>query len=184
MDARTFDRLAKSVSSAASRRGLVQVLAGLPLGLVMFSQFGRDPDATTGDEALAKSHRRHRRKARHRHNPGKNKRKRKHKSKSCSPSSLTRCGGQCVDTQTDSNHCGTCGTACLGVPNGTPVCIDGTCDLECAFAADPCGGACCAQDQFCQADACQACLAPGEVCTSDAQCCNGDCHTYSGFCFI
>lgn len=38
------------------------------------------------------------------------------------PVGETRCGPSCVDTQTDSNHCGQCNNACA-----TGLCADGTC---------------------------------------------------------
>jgi hypothetical protein len=64
------------------------------------------------------------------------------------------------------------------------VCRNGVCD--CPNAADPCGGVCCREDQFCDDDSCVPCLTSTPVlaatCTSDAQCCNGDCTTYQGFC--
>jgi hypothetical protein len=41
---------------------------------------------------------------------------------SCS-SGLTRCDGSCIDTQSDSQHCGACGNAC----NTGEPCSEGTC---------------------------------------------------------
>lgn len=48
------------------------------------------------------------------------------------PNNQRRCGGVCVDQDTDPNHCGACGHACLGAP-----CIDYVCDpLTLAFGQD------------------------------------------------
>ncbi|MFC1654507.1 MopE-related protein [Myxococcota bacterium] len=44
------------------------------------------------------------------------------------PGGLVRCGGVCVDTNTDLNHCGACDNACT-VANGTPACVAGNCTV-------------------------------------------------------
>jgi hypothetical protein len=41
---------------------------------------------------------------------------------------LTSCDGACVDVQTDTNNCGSCGAVCAG----GAACVNGTCVLECA----------------------------------------------------
>jgi len=49
---------------------------------------------------------------------------------------LAYCDGQCVDTQSDSQHCGSeCGVACTGGQS----CVDGACTCG---DKDPCAGAC------------------------------------------
>jgi hypothetical protein len=40
---------------------------------------------------------------------------------------LSGCGGVCVDTRYDPNHCGACGEACA---EGT-LCSDGACSVAC-----------------------------------------------------
>ncbi len=61
----------------------------------------------------------------------------------CPAATPTLSGSACVDTTTDPNHCGGCGTACSSSPtNSHSFCGDG----GCAFACDPgyslCNGAC------------------------------------------
>lgn len=45
--------------------------------------------------------------------------------------SLTECGDQCVDTQTNPGFCGDCGTVCPTPANAEPVCIASSCDALC-----------------------------------------------------
>jgi len=49
------------------------------------------------------------------------------------PTGLTQCGGQCVNTQLDPNHCGNCTTQC---PYGVP-CSFGACTIEILPAPAP-----------------------------------------------
>ncbi|MEZ4409601.1 MAG: hypothetical protein R3A52_24485 [Polyangiales bacterium] len=51
----------------------------------------------------------------------------------CSPergceAGSTCCDGACVDLQSNTASCGTCGTRCA-VPNGAPACVNGTCTI-------------------------------------------------------
>ncbi len=50
----------------------------------------------------------------------------------------TKCGEQCVDTNTDENNCGECGKPCESGQN----CIAGLCDLNCGGGTTKCNGAC------------------------------------------
>lgn len=58
-------------------------------------------------------------------------------SQECS-ASQTECDGDCIDTETDPDHCGDCGEAC----SDDEVCSMGECSLECAGDLTDCGGAC------------------------------------------
>ena len=82
-------------------------------------------------------------------------------------SGTIRCGDTCVQTATDSNNCGACGSACSGgnvCVSGACVCPvgQGTCNGQCtAVASDPknCGacGVLCGQNQACNQGVCQDC---------------------------
>jgi len=57
------------------------------------------------------------------------------------PAGQVCCGGGCVDPQTNTAHCGACGTVCM-VPNGAPACVNGTCAVDrCNGAFDDCDNA-------------------------------------------
>jgi len=93
------------------------------------------------------------------------------------PAGQTTCNNTCVNTQTDSNNCGSCGTACAPLSNAVNACIAGACGisqcnsgyLNCDnFAGNGCEvnsqndikncGACghvCATGQSCAAGVCQ-----------------------------
>ncbi|WP_437726916.1 MXAN_6577-like cysteine-rich protein [Sorangium sp. So ce861] len=51
---------------------------------------------------------------------------------------LQRCGGECVDTRTDPNHCGKCGSAC----EPGRACVGAVCRRTCLEGLTDCGGAC------------------------------------------
>lgn len=51
---------------------------------------------------------------------------------------LEECGGECVDTDTNRDHCGVCDHEC----DGEEVCHDGTCLLECPPGMIECFGTC------------------------------------------
>ena len=95
------------------------------------------------------------------------------------------CGGDCVDTQSDEDHCGGCGMAC----GSGEACEMGSCVLVCGPGTIECGGTCvdtdvdpahcggcdmaCATGEFCVEGACSAsCPAPNTDC--DGTCTNTD----------
>ena len=47
------------------------------------------------------------------------------------PAGLTLCGGVCVDTMSDINHCGGCGNTCEPGLHASPLCDEGECKSEC-----------------------------------------------------
>lgn len=51
-----------------------------------------------------------------------------------------RCGGLCVDAQTNDAHCGACGNACGAVANGQSSCVAGRCELRCTPGFANCDG--------------------------------------------
>jgi hypothetical protein len=97
-------------------------------------------------------------------------------SPSCAPGQAT-CGGVCVDTCCNNDHCGTCGNAC------TPpfTCFEGQCDcpsgLCCAEGETACNGACVAT--CCDNANCGAC---GNACKEGYTCFEGVCDCPSGLC--
>lgn len=65
---------------------------------------------------------------------------------------------------TDPNNCGACGIRCTDA-NGTPACVDGACDSECAAGLADCGG-----DYRCETDTTSSvanCGECGNVCPAD-----------------
>lgn len=102
----------------------------------------------------------------------------------CEPG-LTACGESCVDTWSDSRHCGGCFTEC----GAESSCIDGTCTTGCTpscgdreCGSDGCGGSCgtCPSGYACGDGVCIAGCTPscaGRECGSDG--CGGSCGTCS-----
>lgn len=78
---------------------------------------------------------------------------------------LTSCGGVCVDTRSDPNNCGTCGTSCSGKPCSASKCV-----VMCPTATTNCTGAC--VDTKTDAKNCGAC---GKTCASGQTCTDGAC---------
>jgi hypothetical protein len=123
MDGRRFDQLSRAVDAAVTRRRLLGGLFGLTVGAVAVTDAGasgrqaclgtgricwRDGQCCTGS---CPTGRRVPLRTRNR----------------CSCGSLATCGTTCVDTRTDTQHCGACGHAC---PAG----------WECSGGVCGCGG--------------------------------------------
>ncbi|MCA9615514.1 MAG: hypothetical protein KC586_22315 [Myxococcales bacterium] len=112
------------------------------------------------------------------------------------PSGLTRCGGACVDTDTEPTSCGACGRTCV-ITNAEPSCAAGECTLgtcrdgfaDCdgnlangCEATDSCvaGGSCttiCGTmgTQTCADRCAPTCAPPAELCNARDDDCDGDC---------
>jgi len=56
-------------------------------------------------------------------------------------SSLSCCGGDCIDLQRTVSQCGTCGHACPTPANATARCSAGRCDFSCRVGYGDCDGA-------------------------------------------
>lgn len=54
--------------------------------------------------------------------------------------STTSCNGVCVDTTTNLNNCGTCGTVCLSPPNSAAACTGSACTSSCNVGFGNCDG--------------------------------------------
>lgn len=87
-----------------------------------------------------------------------------HKHKCACKHGTTHCKNKCVNTNSDANHCGDCGTVC---PSGQ-ICSDGACG--CASNQTTCSGTC--TDTNTDAKNCGKC---GTACASGLICSNGKC---------
>ena len=99
----------------------------------------------------------------------------------CGPGVNAKCGDTCVDTNSDFQNCGECGTAC----RSDQVCSHGACATVCGGGAVRCGNNCidtqadvnncggcdkpCASGQVCSKGTCAL------TCQSGLTNCNGDC---------
>ncbi len=95
---------------------------------------------------------------------------------SACPAGTARCGGFCVDPQTDPAHCGACGAACA---SPRLACVAGACVLgSCPAGTASCDGNAangCEADLSANAAHCGACgaaCAGGSICV-DGRCCAG-----------
>ena len=96
--------------------------------------------------------------------------------------SLTDCGGFCVDTYSDAEHCGECFASC-----GDGACMGGRCEVSCTPSCsgrtcgdDGCGGSCgtCGSGYFCSSGTCVSSCTPScsfRYCGDDG--CGGSCGT-------
>lgn len=182
MDARHFDHLARSLSAAGTRRGLLAVLAALPLLGGLFALLDEETDAKG---------RRKRRKQRHKKRTGKRKdnQKGKHKGKhkkkpmlSCTPDALaTTCAGRCGSVVNNCQQAVDCGPCDCEPP--CPHCQ--TCDAASSQCVpDPAAaGADCAPCRRCDGSgACVECTpCCDDVCCPDA---GSICHLGSGACCV
>jgi len=78
---------------------------------------------------------------------------------------LTVCSGRCVDTKSDRDHCGACGSSCAAYAS----CVSSTC--VCPKNKTVCGGVC--VDERVDSSNCGAC---GVACSSGQVCSAGACH--------
>ncbi len=91
------------------------------------------------------------------------------------PTAQRLCSGTCVNTQTDSQNCGACGTMCAA----GQVCMLGTCSVMCAAGETRCGSggtATCAMTMT-DMNNCGAC---GRMCTAGQMCSMGVCQSTCG----
>jgi hypothetical protein len=123
MDANRFDRLTRALSEAGTRRGLLGLLATLPIMGGLLALLDQD-------ETVARGRRHRRRVKRHKHGKG----RRKHHKKKCKPKSKAK----------------TCAGKCGPVKNKCKKTVDcGSC--TCASNADCGEGFLCLEDGSCQA---------------------------------
>lgn len=82
------------------------------------------------------------------------------------PANLTACRSVCVDTTSDANNCGACGTTC----QAGATCVNGACTLVCPAGMTSCGSDC--VNLQTNPNDCGAC---GNVCPSGQTCAAGAC---------
>ena len=93
------------------------------------------------------------------------------------PPGQARCGGVCVDVQSNPAHCGTCGNACAP---GT-ACQGGAC--ACTGGTTSCGGACVdTSNDNSNCGACGVVCGAGKICTSGSCACTGGTTSCGGAC--
>ncbi len=90
---------------------------------------------------------------------------------SACPLGQTDCDGTCVDTNTDEDHCGSCGVLC---PSGN-LCVAGSCVLSCQTELTDCAGICVNTDT--DEDNCGSC---GTACGSGEMCVASTCEASGG----
>lgn len=106
----------------------------------------------------------------------------------CTGMTPTRCGGTCVDAQTDVRHCGACGRACAVPPGGATTCVSGACRPTCPSGRHLCSEACVANTEITSCGAlCTACPVPSNsMATCDGTTCGSVClggfHRCGGAC--
>ena len=130
MDSERFDRVAKALSQAGTRRGVVRLLAVLPVAGVLADRL---------TEESSGAGRRQRRKARHRHQTGNHKEHRRGKrkgkdkgTKKCTPASLAQtCAAGCGERRNECNQPVSC-----PCPSGQSCLPNGTCARTCTVASD------------------------------------------------
>ena len=152
MDARHFDHLARSLSAASPRRGLLALLAALPVlgGLLALL----DPDEAEARKNRRKNRRKTRKKPHKRAKRRRQKRKQRKKQKCKAKSRARICANRCGMVK---NNCG------KKVACGSCVC-DPTCKI-CETCNDRTG--------VCEPDPAklgQDCGQPGQICQADGAC--------------
>jgi hypothetical protein len=186
MDATRFDSLAKSVSAAGTRRGLVRLLTATPLAILLAPLLGAEDGAAKRrkdrGKVKAEKKNKHRDKVgsdNHKHSgrrrKHRNKRSNGHHDKKCKPQSTAQtCDGKCGKVPNNCKKtvdCGSC--ACAPACSICRTCNPETtrCDPDPAQLGEPCGDGLVCQDDgrcACQGRSCGGCRAcEGGACVPD-----------------
>jgi hypothetical protein len=153
VDARRFDTVAKAFASGTSRRQVLQGVRGA-VAAVVGATLG------LGVTEVARSKKRRAKVTAQRGKPA-------GRGRCTSP--MIRCGGTCVDTQTNPKNCGACGKDC----GAGMFCQGGTCVCTQASWEESCSGSC-----YCTTtvDGQQVCgEAEGSVFNCDSPCTSDPC---------
>lgn len=90
----------------------------------------------------------------------------------------TCCAGQCVNLDNDKLNCGACGVSCSDIPNVSPLCSAGRCQLNCVTGFGNCDGI---RDNGCEYSTlsdinnCGVCNQKCEAANAQALCTNAQC---------
>jgi hypothetical protein len=157
MDPERFDRIAMRMGGGSSRRGMLGLLATLPVLGGLFALL--EPD-----ELAAKGRRKRRKKA-HKHGKG---RRRKHKKPKCKPHAKT-CAGKCGPVKNNCKKTVDCGSCACDPPCGT--CEICTADFVCEPCDPCCDDVCCDQaNAVCRAETGACCVPDSKDQTCHNQC--------------
>jgi hypothetical protein len=88
----------------------------------------------------------------------------------------TRCGSICVETQSDTENCGGCGTVCPGYPNTDRYCLDGRCHTFCSSTHLDCNKDMTDGCEVRPADDAKNCGGCGQDCGPGSTCSSSRCH--------
>ncbi|MBL8683668.1 MAG: hypothetical protein JNK05_31140 [Myxococcales bacterium] len=98
------------------------------------------------------------------------------------PGGQSCCGSVCINTQTNTNHCGMCGRSCMAPVGGTPTCAAGVCGSTCPAGQTNCGGTCRPTGAACTSAGTGGCQATGTImCSGTTTACSATPRT-SGAC--
>jgi hypothetical protein len=191
MDAESFDRIAKTLSTAAGRRRALRFILSVPLAGSLAARLGETSEAGRRHERvlarneqddLREERREEKRELKEeRREERREKRDERREDKVCTPESPAQtCAGRCGAV---ANNCGAvldCGPCvcspacpeCQSCNTATGQCVPVTDGTACTTAVC-CRGVCCEEGAVCGATGC--CVPAGFVCSLTTPCCSGGC---------
>lgn len=165
MDGTTFDRLSQRVGRGGSRRGLVGLLAALPLAAPLL-RLQEEAEAAKDDRGK-KPHKRHKRHKRREHDKRRKKQRQRDRHK-CRPEPVEKlCAGKCsfvtnkCGKQVDCGAC-TCAAGCPTCQTCDPT--TGLCVADAGLNRSVCAGGASATSVCCQGVCCDGCCGADGTC--------------------